>query len=106
MEKVINLYETMFIVNPQVGDEEAVKAVVDKFTALIAENATVEDVADWGKRRLAYPINDIPEGYYVVVTFKSGPDFPLELERRFGIDDAIMRSMVVRLDEKKVKAKA
>lgn len=106
MEKVINLYETMFIINPQLGDEAAVKAVVDKFTALIAENGTIENVAEWGKRRLAYPINDIPEGYYVLVTFKSGPEFPLELERKFGIDDAIMRSMEIKLDEKKIKAKA
>lgn len=104
MEKVINLYETMFIINPQAGDEAA-KAVMDKFTALIAENGTVENVSEWGKRRLAYPINDIPEGYYVLVSFKSAPEFPLELERKFGIDDAIMRSIVIKLDEKKIKAK-
>mgnify|MGYP001456775085 CR=1 FL=1 len=104
MEKVINLYETLFIVNPQQGDEAA-KAVVDKFSALIAENGTVVNVAEWGKRRLAYPINDIAEGYYVLISFKSVPEFPLELERRFGIDDAIMRSIVIKLDEKKVKAK-
>lgn len=105
MEKKLNSYETMFIVDPQIG-EEAIKATVDKFTALIAANGTIGEVSDWGKRRLAYPINDIPEGYYTVVTFKSEPAFPSELERLFGIDERIMRSIVVKLDEKKMKKAA
>lgn len=103
MEKIINSYETMFIVDPQIGEEE-IKATVDKFTALIAENAEIGEVNEWGKRRLAYPINDIPEGYYVVVNFKSEPAFPNELERLFGISDKIMRSIVVKLDSKKIAA--
>ena len=104
MDKVINSYETLFIVNCENG-EEAVKATVDKFTGLVAENGTVESVNEWGKRRLAYPINDIPEGYYVVVNFKSEADFPAELERIFNIDESIMRSIVVKIDPKKVVAK-
>ncbi len=104
MEKVINSYETLFIVNCENG-EEAVKATVDKFTGLVAENGTIDSVNEWGKRRLAYPINDIPEGYYVVVNFKSEADFPAELERLFHIDEAIMRAVVVKVDPKKVAAK-
>lgn len=104
MDKVINSYETLFIVNAENG-EEAVKASVDKFTGLIAANGTIESVNEWGKRRLAYPINDIPEGYYVVVSFKSEPEFPTELERLFNIDESIMRSIVVKIDPKKVAAK-
>ncbi len=104
MDKVINSYEALFIVNCENG-EEAVKATVDKFTGLVAENGTVESVNEWGKRRLAYPINDIPEGYYVVVNFKSEADFPAELERIFNIDEAIMRSVIVKIDPKKVAAK-
>ena len=104
MEKVINIYETLFIVNCENG-EEAVKATVDKFTGLVAENGTVESVNEWGKRRLAYPINDIPEGYYVVVNFKSEADFPAELDRIFNIDENIMRSVIVKIDPKKVAAK-
>ncbi len=99
MEKVINSYETLFIVDPTIGDD-AVKAAVEKFTALIAANGTISEVNEWGKRRLKYPINDINEGYYVVVNFKSEPAFPAELERLFNINDAIMRSIVVKLDEK------
>ena len=104
MDKVINSYETLFIVNCENG-EEAVKATVDKFTGLVAENGTVESVNEWGKRRLAYPINDIFEGYYVVVNFKSASEFPAELERIFNIDENIMRSIVVKIDPKKVAAK-
>lgn len=104
MDKVINSYETLFIVNCENG-EEAVKATVDKFTGLVAENGTVESVNEWGKRRLAYPIDDIPEGYYVVVNFKSEAEFPAELERIFNIDESIMRSIVVKIDPKKVAAK-
>ncbi|MEE0970418.1 MAG: 30S ribosomal protein S6 [Clostridia bacterium] len=104
MDKVINSYETLFIVNCENG-EEAVKATVDKFTGLVAENGTIDSVNEWGKRRLAYPIDDIPEGYYVVVNFKSEADFPAELERLFNIDESIMRSIVVKIDEKKLAAK-
>lgn len=104
MDKVINSYETLFIVNCA-GGEDAVKATVDKFTGLVAENGTVESVNEWGKRRLAYPIDDIPEGYYVVVNFKSEADFPAELERIFNIDENIMRSIVVKIEPKKVAAK-
>ena len=97
MEKVINSYETMFIVDVTAG-EEAAKASAAKFTDIIAKNAEVVEVATWGQRRLAYPINDKPEGYYTVVTFKSEPAFPAELERLFNIDENVMRSLVLRLE--------
>ena len=97
MEKVINSYEALFIVDVEAG-EEAAKAVVTKFLNRIAKNGEIVEVADWGKRRLAYPINDKPEGYYTVVTFKSAPEYPAELERRFNIDENVMRSLVIRLE--------
>ncbi|MBQ9778143.1 MAG: 30S ribosomal protein S6 [Clostridia bacterium] len=97
MEKVINSYETLFIVDVTNG-EEAAKASVAKFTDIIAKNAEIVEVSDWGKRRLAYPINDMPEGYYTIVTFKSEPAFPAELERLYNIDENVMRSLVLRLE--------
>ena len=97
MEKVINSYESLFIVDVSKG-EEVTEAAVNKFTSLIEANAEVIDVAKWGKRRPAYPINDMPEGYYVVVTFKSEPAFPAEFERLANIDEAVLRSMIVKLD--------
>ena len=98
MEIIKNFYESMFIVDVTDG-EDAVKASVEKFVGLITENAeTVYEVNEWGKRRLAYPINDKPEGYYVVVTFKADPEFPAEFERLANIDESILRSMVIRLE--------
>ena len=105
MEIIKNFYESMFIVDVTDG-EDAVKASVEKFVGLINANSeTVYEVNEWGKRRLAYPINDKPEGYYVVVTFKADPEFPAEFERLANIDESILRSMVIRLEnEPTVKA--
>ena len=102
MEIIKNFYESMFIVDVT-GGEDAVKASVEKFVGLINANAeTVYEVNEWGKRRLAYPINDKPEGYYVVVTFKGQPDFPAEFERLCKIDETILRSLVIRLENEPV----
>ena len=97
MEKVINSYEGMFIVSLANG-EEAAKATVSKFTDLIAANAEVVSIDDWGKRRFAYPIQDMNEGYYTVVTFKSEAAFPAELQRLMNIDESVLRAMVIRLE--------
>ena len=102
MEKVINTYENLFIVSLANG-EEAAKETVNKFTTLIANNAEIVEVAEWGKRRLAYLINDESEGYYTVVTFKTASDFPAELDRLFNIDENVMRSMTIKLDVKAIE---
>ncbi|MBE6609250.1 MAG: 30S ribosomal protein S6 [Ruminococcaceae bacterium] len=91
-----NAYEALFIVDMSEG-EASVKANVEKFKTLIAENAEVTAVNEWGKRHLAYPINDKNEGYYVLVNFNAAGDFPAELERVFGITEGIMRYMVTRV---------
>ena len=97
MEKVMNSYESLFVVDLSNG-EEAAKETVTKFTSLIAANGEIIDIADWGKRRLAYPINDMNEGYYTVVTFKAPASFIAELDRLFNIDEAVMRKLVIRLE--------
>ena len=102
MEKVINTYENLFIVSLANG-EEAAKETVNKFTTLIANNAEIVEVAEWGKRRLAYLINDESEGYYTVVTFKTASDFPAELDRLFNIDENVMRAMTIKLDVKAIE---
>ena len=104
MEKVINSYEGMFIVSLANG-EEAAKTTVNKFTGLVASNAEVIKIDEWGKRRFAYPIQDMNEGYYTVVTFKSEAAFPAELQRLMNIDESVLRVMVIRLDDA-VAAKA
>ena len=92
---VTNKYEVAMVFSVKSGDEE-VKALLEKFQALIAENATVENVDDWGKRKLADPINYETDGYYVFTTFTSAPEFPAELERVAGITDGVLRVMVIK----------
>ncbi|MBQ8611677.1 MAG: 30S ribosomal protein S6 [Oscillospiraceae bacterium] len=87
-------YETMLVVSTA-SDEEATLALVAKFKALIEANGTIENVEEWGKRKLAYPINDETEGYYVVTTFESAPEFPAELDRVYRITDGVLRSMII-----------
>ena len=96
-----NNYEVLFIINPTLAEDE-IKAAQDKFINLIKENGEIQEINEWGKRRLAYPINDIQEGYYVLVYFAANADFPAELNRRFNIDDAIMRGMVIAREDAKV----
>ena len=88
-------YEATLIFSVKDGDE-AVTALKDKFNELIAKNGTVENVDDWGKRRLAYPINDETEGYYVFYTFTSEPEFPAELERVAKITENVLRIMTIK----------
>ena len=90
---VTKKYEAMMVFSVANG-EEATNALVEKFKALIAENGTIENVDDWGKRRLAYLIDDEAEGYYVIVTFESAPTFPAELDRVAKITDGALRLMV------------
>ena len=105
MEKIISSYECMFIINCASGDDAA-KATVEKFTSTITANAEIVEVAEWGRRRLAYPIDDMNEGYYIVVTFKSEGAFPAELQRLANIDESVMRCMVIKLDYDAAEAAA
>ena len=88
-------YEAAMISSVANG-EEATAALKEKFNDLIAKNGTVENVDDWGKRRLAYLINDEADGYYVFFTFESAPEFPAELERIAKITDGVLRVMVIK----------
>lgn len=95
MAEIINKYETIFVLDAAL-EEEKITALTEKFKALIAENGTIESVDDWGKRKLAYPIDFKTEGYYVLVNFTSNPEFPKELDRIYGITDGVMRTITVR----------
>ncbi len=95
MVEIINKYETIFILNPSLSEEET-QALVDKFTSLIESAGTLENTDVWGKRRLAYAIDDYEDGYYVYVEFSSKTDFPAELERIYKITDGVLRSIVIK----------
>lgn len=98
MAEKINKYETIFVIDATKAEEE-ITALVEKFKSLIEANGEIESVDEWGKRRLAYPINDLTEGYYVLINFKSGTDFPAELERVYGITEGVIRDIVIKSEE-------
>ena len=98
MAKLSASYELMLILSVKNG-EEAVQATWEKFKSLIEQNAELGEVDEWGKRKLAYPIhygnaNYETDGYYIVVTFTSKPEFPKELDRILNITDGVLRSMI------------
>ncbi len=87
-------YEVMMVFSLKNGEEAAV-ALKEKFQAMIEANGTLDSVDDWGKRRLAYLINDEAEGYYVLANFTAATDFPAELDRVFKITDGVLRTMII-----------
>ena len=93
MAKISGKYEVLYIIDPAQG-EEGIQALVEKFKALVEANGTLTSIDEWGKRRLAYPINDLMEGYYVLMTMDAKPEFPAELDRVFKITEGVMRSLI------------
>ena len=93
MAKASEKYEAMYIITPNFTEEETA-AVVEKFKALVEANGTLEEMEEIGKRKLAYEINYISEGYYVLMKFTCAPEFPAELDRVLGITDGILRRLI------------
>ena len=97
MAKISANYEVVYIIDPAQG-EEAIAATVAKFQALAEQNATDVVVDEWGKRRLAYEINDLTEGYYVLMNMEAKPEFPAELERVMKITEGVMRCLTTAVE--------
>ena len=98
MAQISAKYELLYIIDPAKG-EEGIAAIVEKFKAMVEAEGTLTSSDEWGKRRLAYPINDLPEGYYVLMTFDAKPELPAELDRVLGITDGVMRSLITSVEE-------
>ena len=94
----MNNYEAVLIFKADMQDTDRTE-LLERFKAVIAENGEVAEADDWGKRRLAYEINDLKEGYYYIVDFKSEPDHIREFERRLRLSDFIIRYMVIRKED-------
>lgn len=92
-------YETLFVLNPNL-DEEGVKANIEKIKGVIEQDGTVSNIDEWGKRRLAYEIKDMTEGYYILINFEANPELPKELDRIFRITDSVLRHLIINLEEK------
>ena len=89
-------YETIFILHPSL-DEEAVKANIEKCKGVIENGGgTVENVDFWGKRKLAYEIAKVNEGFYTLINFEANTELPKELDRVFRITDGVIRHIVVK----------
>ncbi|MBR3305186.1 MAG: 30S ribosomal protein S6 [Christensenellaceae bacterium] len=94
----MNKYETMYILNPSLEDERR-EALIQRFADIVkADGGEVESIDEWGKRKLAYPINYIPEGYYVLMNFSADSNVPAELERNYRIVEDVMRHVIIRKD--------
>ena len=98
MPTVKGSYEAVIIYSVAGGDE-SVAALKEKFETMIAQSAEAGEIDEWGKRHLAYPINDETEGHYVLYNFESAPEFPAELERVCKITEGVLRQMIVRKDK-------
>ena len=98
MAKITGKYEVLYIIDPAQGEED-IAALVEKFKAMVEAEGTLSNIAEWGKRRLAYPINDLTEGYYVLMTIETKPEFPAELERVMKITDGILRCLTTAVEE-------
>ncbi|MDD7401081.1 MAG: 30S ribosomal protein S6 [Eubacteriales bacterium] len=91
-------YELLYVLNPTLG-EEGLAAMDERIQGLISANGEIKDVDVWGVRRLAYEIQDLNEGYYVVLHFTAEADFPVELERQLKINDKVLRFLVTSMEE-------
>ncbi len=93
MAKINESYETMLVLNLKQGEDE-IKALIEKFKGMIEANGTLESADEWGKRKLAYEIQDETEGYYVLFNYSAKPDFPAEFDRVLKITEGVLRSLI------------
>ena len=98
MAKITGKYEVLYIIDADLG-EEGINALVEKFKAMVEAEGTLSNIDEWGKRRLAYPINDLNEGYYVLMNMETKPEFPAELERVMKITEGVLRCMTIAVEE-------
>ena len=94
----MNKYESVVIVNPNL-EEESIKNLIKKFSDLINTDGKVASVEEMGKRKLAYEIKKLKEGFYIVIKFEAKPELIAELERNYRITDEVMKFMVIREEE-------
>lgn len=96
---MVRRYEVVIVIDPKL-EAEALEAVIAKYSDIITDNGgEITKLDRWGKRRLAYEINDLTEGFYIVIKFSGEPAIPQEMERQFGISDDVIRHLIVRDDE-------
>ncbi|HHX18664.1 MAG TPA: 30S ribosomal protein S6 [Clostridium sp.] len=94
---MLNKYESIFVISPEL-DEETTKSIIEKIKNLIESEGELENIDEWGKRKLAYPIDYLNEGYYVLMNFAAKPEFPQELERVYKITEGVIKNIIIKKD--------
>ena len=92
-------YELIYVLKPNL-EEEAKTIVLDKIKGIIESSGEVVKVDTWGTRKLAYEIEKLTEGYYVLINFKSTTEVPKEIDRNLKIMENAIRHMIIKLDDK------
>ena len=98
MAEITAKYETVMVLSMKLG-EEGIQSTIANFKDLVEKHATLQEVDEWGKRKLAYLINKEAEGYYVLINFESNAEFPAELDRIYKITDGVLRSMIIKKED-------
>ena len=99
-------YETIFILDPDLEEEQA-QSLIEKVKGIITQgNGEILKVEDWGKRKLAYEVKKKPKGHYILIHFLGSPALLSELERNFRVMDAVIKFQSVRLEERQTSSEA
>jgi len=98
----VNTYETLFIINPEIGDGEISKTIDIIQDVITSGGGTILKIDKWGKRQLAYEIQKKREGYYVLMYFQAPPSLLVELNRRYKLTDTILRNFVLQLGKEQI----
>jgi len=96
----MRLYETAFLIAPNLPEEEIEKLIEDMAGVVSKKKGKMDNIDKWGKRRLAYPVNKFTEAYYVFFHYQGEPEVPVELERRFKQMEQVLRYMTLQKDQK------
>jgi small subunit ribosomal protein S6 len=97
---MMKAYELLFFVAPNIDDETRIATMKRIETAIAAGNGKVDNVEDWGKRKLAYEIDDLTEGAYTLIDFHAEPENIAELDRVLRSTGAVVRHKIVRRDDR------
>jgi small subunit ribosomal protein S6 len=93
----VNTYETLFIVNPEIGDGEITKSIEVIQDVITSNGGTILKIDKWGRRQLAYEIQKKREGFYVLMYFQAPTEVLPELNRRYKLTDTILRNLILQL---------
>jgi len=94
----MNKYESIFVISALL-DEEKTQEIVTRIKSLVESSGELEKIEEWGRKRLAYEIDDQKEGYYTLLHFSAEPTFPAELERIYKITEGVLKYLIVKRDE-------